>query len=241
MTSAGDGAAGGPSPAGEVRVRTSRPYARRVRVAATAVALGVLAAVAVVVIGSGDEPPVAAPVASPRISPAPPVQAASPTPSLAPVGPSTSLGVPVEVRLDAVGLDADVLPTASVAGAFDPPTFGEAYWIEAFGAPGTASDNTVYVLGHSWDEGDAVFNPLFDRTSQTSQVAAGDEVVVTTDTGDVRYEVERTERIPKTEIAKSSNEIWTRVPGRLLLITCFQNSDGGTTADNFVVFATVRS
>lgn len=140
-----------------------------------------------------------------------------------------------------MGLDADVVPTASVGGAFDPPTLTEAYWIEAFGAPGAQSDNTVYLLGHSWDNGDAVFNALFDRATQTSKVHPGDKVVVTTDAGDVTYEVERTERIPKAEVAEESSEVWDVVPGRLLLVTCFQNNGGGDAYDNFVVFADVVS
>lgn len=151
------------------------------------------------------------------------------------------VGVPVRVRVDAVGLDAEVLPTAAVRGAFDPPSLTEAYWIEAFGAPGAASDNTVYLLGHSWDNGDAVFNALFDRATQTSKVEPRDTIVVTTDAGDVTYEVERVERIPREELAQDSNEVWDVVPGRLLLVTCFQNNDGGDAFDNFVVFADLAS
>lgn len=148
-----------------------------------------------------------------------------------------STGAPVRVRVDAVGLDAEVVPTASEGGVFDPPSLTQAYWIEAFGTPGSTSDNTVYLLGHSWDNGEAVFNPLFDRASQTSRVEPGDTIVVTTDAGDVTYEVERAERIPREEVAQESHEVWDVVPGRLLLVTCFQNNGGGDAFDNFVVFA----
>lgn len=163
-----------------------------------------------------------------------------PTTTATPVA-QASAGTPVRVRVDAVGLDVEVVPTASVGGVFDPPSLTKAYWIEAFGAPGSESDNTVYLLGHSWDNGDAVFNPLFDRASQTSKVEPGDTVVVTTQAGDVTYEIERAERIPRAEVAQESNEVWDVVPGRLLLVTCFQNNGGGDAFDNFVVFATVVS
>ena len=200
-----------------------------------------LCAVAAVAVWVGTRDPALVAASRTQAPPAIATPSPSPTPTLTSPAPSVAPGVPVRLRVDAVGVDAEVLPTASVGGAFDPPTLGEAYWIEAFGAPGTTSDNTVYLLGHSWDDGDAVFNALFDRASQTSRVAPGDEVVVTTGGGDVTYVVERTERLAKEQVAQETNDVWKKVPGRLLLITCFQNNEGGRTLDNFVVFATVAA
>ena len=34
-----------------------------------------------------------------------------------------------------------------------------------------------------------------------------------------------------------ADAVWAKVPGRLVLITCFVDDDGRTTDDNFVVFA----
>lgn len=189
--------------------------------------------------GTAADPPAAA---APTVTREPSTQPRSALPLATTVpGAQVDGAAPLRVRMDSVGLDAEVLPTTSVGGGFDPPTLTQAYWIEAFGAPGTASDNTVYLLGHSWDNGDAVFNALFDRTSQTSRVQPGDTIVVTTNAGEMTYGVERAERIPREEVAQESNEVWDVVPGRLLLVTCFQNNSGGDALDNFVVFAHVVS
>ncbi|HZI96081.1 MAG TPA: class F sortase, partial [Actinomycetales bacterium] len=125
-------------------------------------------------------------------------------------------------------------------GELDPPTLDEAYWIETYGTPGSDADNTVYLAGHSYDSGDAAFNPLFDRAEQIALVGAGDEIVVTTDAGRLTYAVDSTERYPKDELA-GVDEVWKIVPDRLVLITCFQRNDGGASQDNLVVFASLVS
>jgi len=207
-----------------------------------------------------DVAPVAAPIATDTATPTPtPTPAATPTPvatATAPVTVTTPVEPPAEpaaveltspllVRVPAVDIAASVVPTAFQDGTIDPPTFGEAYWIEAYGAPDPDADNTVYLVGHSWSKGDAVFNPLFDRYAQTSEVAPGDEIIVTTPDGDVTYEIERTARYPKASLGDSDSDaygdVWKVVPGRLILITCFQRDDGGASQDNFVVYATVKA
>jgi len=204
------------------------------------IALCAAAATAAFWVQGRDGSPAKTPAAAePSVTQRPSVPPGSSQPATTTPAAQASVGAPVRVRVDAVRLDAEVVPTASVGGAFDPPSLTRAYWIEAFGAPGAESDNTVYLIGHSWDNGDAVFNPLFDRATQTSRVEPGDTVVVTTDAGEVTYEVERAERIPREEVAQEDNEVWDVVPGRLLLVTCFQNNGGGDAFDNFVVFAHV--
>ncbi len=185
------------------------------------------------------EPPAGTPE-PPAGTPEPP--AGTPEPPAGTPEPPTQgmvqVAAPTRVEVPSVGLAVDVLPITPDGGALDPPTLDEAYWIETYGAPGTASDNTVYLAGHSYDSGSAAFNPLFDKDAQVALVEAGDEVLVSTRSGRLRYTVESTERLPKDELA-GVEEVWKIVPGRLVLITCFQRNDGGASQDNLVVYASL--
>lgn len=149
-------------------------------------------------------------------------------------GAVTPVGQALHVQVPSVGVDTAVLPITPQGGVLDPPSLTAAYVIERYGAPG--SDNTVYLAGHSWDSGEAVFNPLFDRAAQSARVREGDEVVVTTAAGRYTYVVERAERYPRASLP-DRDEVWDAVPGRLVLITCFQRDDGRNASDNLVVYA----
>jgi sortase (surface protein transpeptidase) len=183
-------------------------------------------------------PPTVTPTAVVSTSPSPVISSSTGHASVEP-------GTPLRVRVPAVGVDAPVLPTAFENGEINPPTLDDVYWIADYGAPGTDSDNTVYLLGHSWDNGPAVFNALFDRPTQTSRVQPGDEIDVETPEGMVSYEVDRTERYPRASVGDPDSEaygdVWAVVPGQLILITCFQQNDGADARDNFVVFAHVQA
>jgi len=197
------------------------------------VAIIALAVVATGLLGGSPEP------VERVLQPATPTEtytAPAPTPTEAPVAASA----PTRVEVPSVGLDVPVLPVTPEGGELDPPTLAEAYWIEAYGSPGSDADNTVYLAGHSYDSGDAAFNPLFDRAEQVALVAPGDEIVVTTEAGRLTYAVDSTERYPKDELA-DVEEVWRIVPDRLVLITCFQRNDGGASQDNLVVFASLVS
>ncbi len=141
------------------------------------------------------------------------------------------------MSVPAVGVQAKVLSIDPSDGALNPPTLNEAYLIAPYGKPGS-KDNTVYITGHSWDRGKAVFNPLFDRKAQTTEVRKGDEIVVTTPEADFTYVVQKTKRYPRRTLS-GADEVWRKVPDRLLLITCFQPNDGGEAQDNLVVYATL--
>jgi sortase (surface protein transpeptidase) len=170
-----------------------------------------------------------------NVAPATTAASASPEPSVTPV--PSGVAAPLRVQVPAVGLDAAVVPITPTGGELDPPRLDRAYWIESYGSPGPDADNTVYLAGHSVDRGAAVFDPLFDQEAQTALVKSGDEVTITTDAGAVTYVVDETQRYPKSQLA-SEAEVWRIVPGRLVLITCFQRSDGGRSTDNLVVYAT---
>jgi len=204
--------------------------------AAGLVAITVTAVVATGLTGGDPEPPAQAGQRELRAQPEQPTASSgtrSPTPS--PTGPVAPAS-PSRVEVASVGLAVDVLPVTPDGGELDPPTLSEAYWIEPYGTPGTGADNTVYLAGHSFDRGEAAFNPLFDRATQQSRVAPGDEVVLTTDQGRLTYEVDSAQRYPKDELADVA-EVWRIVPDRLVLITCFQRNDGGASKDNLVVYA----
>lgn len=195
---------------------------------------------------SGARDDVAAPAASPTTSVAastPPTVAAvpsaapstatppAPTPSPAP-SPEPTEGLALTVP--ALGLRTDVGEISPVGGVIDPPAFDRAYRIAPYGAPG--SDNTTYIAGHSWDSGDAVFNPLLDVGTQEATLAVGDAVEVAQDGETFSYRVSDVQRYPKGSLA-DVEEVWRKVPGRLVLITCFQRNDGARSRDNLVVTA----
>ncbi len=138
------------------------------------------------------------------------------------------------LEVPAVGLRSEVRELTPRRGVVDPPTFDTAYVIAPYGRPG--SDNTTYIAGHSWNRGRAVFNPLLDVPSQQAVLAVGDTVVVTQDGTSFTYAVSSSRRYPKGSLA-TADEVWAKVPGRLVLITCFQRNDGAASRDNLVVTA----
>lgn len=165
----------------------------------------------------GDEPPAITPTPTARY-----------TPSSA-----TRLVVP------SVGLDLPLLSLSPRRGVIDPPLLTAGYWIEPYGAPVGApgeATNTLYIAAHSAGSGDDGFDPLLTADHRGSAVAAGDTVEVSTPQGAVTYTVERTERYAKDRLADAA-EVWEAVPGRLVLITCFQRADGREATENLVVFA----
>lgn len=196
-------------------------------------AITVIAAVATGLLDGG-------PVAVERLTAPAPTPGASATPPPAPQEGPVQPAAPNRVEVPSVGLAVDVLPVTPDGGELDPPTLGEAYWIESYGTPGTASDNTVYLAGHSFDSGPAAFNPLFDREGQVARVVPGDRVVLTTTQGKLTYAIDSAQRYPKDELA-DVGEVWDIVPDRLVLITCFQRNDGSASQDNLVVVAHLTS
>ena len=175
------------------------------------------------------------PTTTSRAPDTPSATATTPTPTPTPTAKARRNGMTVAVP--AVGLQAKVLPLKPQGGVLDPPTLDDAYLIDDYGLPG--SQNTVYLAGHSWDTGKAVFNPLFDIRAQRAEVEPGDEVVISAPEGTYTYVVQRTKRYPRPTLDRQ-RELWRIVPGRLVLITCFQPDDGGEAEDNLIVYATLR-
>lgn len=145
-------------------------------------------------------------------------QAAVGAPAAASGIPFPAASTPVHISYPAADLDVVVHPLqpdpAEADGhSIEPPETMDGYWLSPFGTPGAGSTNTTYVIGHSWEGLDAPFNHL------SSAAAPGDEFKVVTGTGTITYKVESVTTYTKSTLKDSP--IWTAVPNRLVLISCY--------------------
>lgn len=147
------------------------------------------------------------------------------------VPPTDSAGPPIRLLLPAAGLDAPIRADATPpGGVVDPVSYTDVAWLTAYGAPGSNATDTVYLAGHSSGEDVTVFDPLL-TPGGTARDLAGEDVVVETDRSMIRYRIDGPARYLHKEEIATDPEVWRRVPGRLLLITCDQSRD-----DRNVVF-----
>lgn len=136
-----------------------------------------------------------------------------------------------------VGLDVPLGELSAVGSEVSPPGFASAYLIRNRGrSPADAGDGTVFVVTHSLRNGGvAPGNSLIDVDRQTSNLSAGDEILV----GSVVYTVTDSEIIAKSALA-SRTDIWSNAPGRLVVITCLQDPASQPSTANAVIIATLR-
>lgn len=116
-----------------------------------------------------------------------------------------------------------------------PPTADEAYWLGDYGDVGVDAEGTACILGHSILTGRAVFTDLVDLEQQRSRLEVGDEIIVTTEHGEVVYHVQCTEFHDRGDLA-SIEHLWTPNPGRLVLVTCLFDSECQSIDQNVVVY-----
>ena len=126
----------------------------------------------------------------------------------------------------AAGLDVVIHPLSPTpeeleSQAIVPPITVDGYWVSDFGTPGDGSTNTTYILGHSWEGRDAPFNRL------SAASAPGDLFEATTASGTMRYRVDSVDTYVKASLKDSP--IWTAVPNRLVLISCYTEDPWGKT------------
>ncbi|WP_344365424.1 class F sortase [Arthrobacter humicola] len=138
---------------------------------------------------------------------------------------------PQRISYPGAGIDVSVLPLTPsaeelAAGSLVPPMTMDAYWLTAYGQPGSGSLNTTYIVGHSWQTAEAPFNRLSSRS------AIGDELSVRTMTGTVKYKVQSVTTHDKDTLRTSDG--WNKVSGRLVLISCYTEDIRGK---NVVVMA----
>lgn len=100
-----------------------------------------------------------------------------------------------------------------------PPLTLNAYWLTSYGAPGTGSDDTTYIVGHSWDGKDAPFNRLSDES------LLGSEFTLTTQEGELTYVVDSVITHDKDTLKDS--DIWDITPNRVVLISCYTEDPWG--------------
>lgn len=157
-----------------------------------------------------------------------PVPAA--VPQSTPQGPAAS--VPQRITYPAAGMDVVVHPlvldnSAAESRSIVPPETMDGYWLTPFGTPGVGSENTTYVIGHSWEGRDAPFNHL------SSAAVPGDMLTVATEAGVLTYTVDSVTTYTKSTLKDSP--VWDAVPNRLVLISCYTEDPWGK---NIVVVAT---
>lgn len=146
-----------------------------------------------------------------------------------PVGPAAA--APQRISYPAAQMDVVVHPLQpdkeeAASQSIVPPETMDGYWLTPFGVPGAGSANTTYVVGHSWATIDAPFNLL------STMATPGDELTVQTGTGAIAYKVDSVTTYVKSTLKDSP--IWTVVPNRLVLISCYT---GDLWGKNVVVVA----
>lgn len=149
------------------------------------------------------------------------------------VDPGTAEGD--HLRVDAAGLDVPIGTLSAVDGEITPPGFTEAYYVRNLGVdPDAATEGTLYLVTHSVQGGNAPGNALIDVGAGSATVAAGDVIEV----GDLTYRVDGSLPVDKDQLA-STTDLWTEEPGRLVLITCLQRTEGRS-VQNVVITATLE-
>lgn len=143
---------------------------------------------------------------------------------------------PLRVLSTELGLNVPILPSRLPADRrFNPPSNVLAYWLDEYGSAGPAAKNTLYLAAHSWNDGYAAFNPLMNIAAGTARVRIGQQLTILTSTGNYRYRVTQVADYRKSSIT-SEKELWKAIPGRLVLVTCFQLNDAGANR-NLVIYA----
>lgn len=97
----------------------------------------------------------------------------------------------------------------------------------SFGSPGSGSEDTTYLTGHSWEGKEAPFNRL------STDAEVGDSIQLTTETGVLDYVIDSITTLDKDTLKDS--EIWDIVPNRLVVISCYTEDIWGK---NVVITAT---
>lgn len=147
-----------------------------------------------------------------------PAKAAAPKPSAAAKPLVITAAPPQRIIYPAAGMDIAVHPLKPGSGDVDsrsivPPETMDGYWLTPFGQPGVGSVNTTYVIGHSWEGQDAPFNHL------SSAAVPGDTFTVVTAKAKLSYKVDSVTTYTKSSLKDSP--IWSVVPNRLVLVSCF--------------------
>lgn len=164
---------------------------------------------------------------SPAASSTPAPIGTTATPKIAEAEP----GAPQVVRIPALGVRAPVVPVHAPGRTLVPPRDPQRLGWWADGAKPGAAEGSALIAGHTVHTGGGALDDL-------EELDGGDEVVVRTDRGTVRYVVDRVQIYSKGRIADDATRLFSQdAPGRLVLITC-EDWDGARYLSNVVVTAT---
>lgn len=139
---------------------------------------------------------------------------------------------PVELYIPSIGLDAAFEPTDCQAydGAINPATLDLACAYTApdrpYSLPGSHAEDLVVIAGHTGSGVRAVFDKLYDGSSDHHNVQIGDVAYVRTETsGDAWLKYTATDlHDPVKGALRGDASIWGEgaTPGRMLTISCIQ-------------------
>lgn len=139
-------------------------------------------------------------------------------------------GRPSKIVVPKLEMSASVVGIKATGGALNPPSDPTVigWWSE--GAEPGAKKGSAVMTGHTVHTGGGAFDDL-------DQLAEGDTVMITTDKGSLRYEVDSVTTYRKQALAKHAGEVFDQsVNGRLVLITC-EDWNGSVYLSNAVVVA----
>jgi len=137
------------------------------------------------------------------------------------------------LRVPSVDLDVPLGALDMVDDTINPPGFTSAYQVRNLGVPlEDASTGTVYVVMHSLRAGVGPGNHLIDVEAQASRVEPGAKIII----GDRTWTATGDLTVTKPELG-AQEHLFDDTPGRLVLITCQQRSDGKAAGENLVITA----
>ncbi len=131
-----------------------------------------------------------------------------------------------------VGLDVPLGAVNAVNNTINPPGFKSVFRIRNMGASlDNPHEGTVYMATHSLRHGGmGPGNYLIDVEAGAGRVAIGADMFA----DKVKYRVVDVMKVEKTEISGAG--IWDEtVPNRIVVITCLQRPDNGSSVYNIVV------
>jgi LPXTG-site transpeptidase (sortase) family protein len=139
-------------------------------------------------------------------------------------------GRPTRIAVPKLEVSAAVIGIKARGGSLTPPANPKVIGWWSDGAQPGARTGSAVLTGHKVHTGGGAFDDL-------DQLIAGDEIVVTTDKGRLRYQVDSVTTYRKQALAKHAAEVFDQdVNGRLVLITC-EDWNGSVYLSNAVVLA----
>ena len=140
-------------------------------------------------------------------------------------------GAPRRILIPELGVDTSVIPIRTVGDTLVPPSDPQQLGWWADGAKPGAKTGSALVTGHTVHTGGGALDDL-------ETLERGDDVVLRTDKGRIRYVVDKVHVFSKGSVADHAERLFSQeVPGRLVLITC-EDWDGTRYLSNVVVTAT---